>query len=295
MNPIFRAIYAATPMSFRVRFGRAWKTRSRINHLRLNQTTVNQRLADANLFFLLGSGRCGTLLISRMLNQAPDAVVLHEPHRHCDLTVRPDCRLDPAKALAYATQFRKDEIFKKIREKNVKTYGEVSSPLRCLGGALKTTLPNAKFFILVRDGRGTVRSAMNRQAPRKGSENHQPPEPLPDDHPHVDNWPNMDTFQQTCWWWLDCYRMLLDHLPDAPIVQLEKISTDYNYLDEKILTPLNLKLTRTQYEASMAKRSANAAKDYTIPHYNDWDEDRRKKFDAICGPMMETLGYQRHW
>lgn len=295
MNPIFRAIYASTPMSFRVRFGRAWKTRSRINRLRMSAATVEQRLAESNLFFLLGSGRCGTLLISRMLNQDPDAVVLHEPHRHCDLTVRPDCRLDPQKAREYTEKFRKYEIFKKIREKQVATYGEVSSPLRCLGGALKSTLPNAKFFILVRDGRGTVRSAMNRQAPRKGSENHHPPTPLPDDHPHVENWSTMDDFQQTCWWWLDCYRMLRKHLPEAPVVQLEKITEDYEYLDEHILQPVGLKISRAQYNAAMNQRSANAAQNYTIPHYNEWDETRRRQFDEICGPMMTQLGYQNYW
>jgi len=295
MSQIFRAIYAKAPMSLRVRFGRAWRLRSRINRLRFSESRVDERLADTNLFFLLGSGRCGTLLISRMLNQDPSAVVLHEPHRHCDLTVRNDCRKHPRAAARYVRTFRKYEIYKKIKENNAPTYGEVSSPLRCLGGALRRTLPHSKFFILVRDGRATVRSAMNRQAPRKGTNNHPPTIPLPDDHPYVDRWNEMSDFEQTCWWWMDSYRMLLQHLPDVPILHFEKITKDYNYVKKEIIAPIGLQLSKDQYDASMSRKSANAAKQYTIPHWNDWDQTMRNQFDEICGELMERLGYERNW
>jgi len=230
-----------------------------------------------------------------MLNNAPGAVVLHEPHRHCDLAVRADCRKDPQKALEYAKKFRNDEIFKKINEKNAQIYGEISSPLRCLGYALAQTLPNAKFMILVRDGRATVRSAMNRQLPKKGKHNHPLIMPLPDDQPYYDNWQTMSDFEKTCWWWMDCYRTLLADLPDAPIVHFDKITKDYDYVKEHILQPVGLKLTKEQYDQSMGKKSANAAQKYNIPHWTEWDESMRRTFNQICGPTMEKLGFNNNW
>lgn len=295
MNSLFRTIYSMGPTSVRVRFGRAWRLRGLINRLRFRQSKVDDRLSQTKIFFLLGSGRCGTLLISRMLNKSPGAVVLHEPHRHCDLAVRADCRQYPEKALYYTRKFRKYEIFKKIRERHADIYGEISSPLRCLGGALAQTLPNAQFMILVRDGRATIRSAMNRQLPKKGKHNHPLIMPLPDDQPYFDRWENMTDFEKTCWWWMDCYRTLLNHLPDSPIVHFERITKEYDYVREHILEPVGLKLTQQQYDESMGKKSANAAQQYTIPHWNDWDETMRKHFDEICGETMQRLGYERQW
>jgi len=282
-------------MSLRVRFGRMWKHRGALSRRLLDEARVDERLAETNLFFLLGSGRCGTLLISRMLNQDREALVLHEPHRHSDLTTRHECRRDPEFAYQYIQTFRKYEIYKKVIEHNRPIYGEVSSPLRCLDGALARSFPHATFMLLVRDGRATVRSALNRQIPRRreGGGNHPPTRPLPDDHPYVDRWHEMSDFEQACWWWMDAYRMLLDHLPEAPIVHFERITKDYDYARDRILDPIGLHVTRQQYDASMSRMSANAAREYMIPHWSEWDETMRRQFDDICGPMMARLGYDR--
>ncbi len=266
-----------------------------INRALLNEAMVDKRLGESNLFFLLGSGRCGTLLISRMLNKDPKVVALHEPHRHCDLSARPDCRRSAAYANQYVRRFRKYEIYKKLLEKNVQAYGEVSSPLRCLGGALRASLPNAHFFILVRDGRSTVRSAMNRQAPKDGKTNHVPTQPLKDDHPYFEKWDELSEFERACWWWMDSYRMLQQQLPDAPIVHFDRLVKEYDYLRENVLEPANIELSPTEYQASLDRKSANAAREYSIPHWDEWDDQLRTQFDAICGETMERMGFERHW
>ena len=105
----------------------------------------------------------------------------------------------------------------------------------------------------------------------------------------------MSDFEQACWWWMDCYRMLRAQLPDAPIVHFEKITKDYDYVRERILEPCGLSLSQEEYNDAMGTRSANAAKEYTIPHWNDWDDQMRASFDRICGDMMVEMGYEREW
>jgi len=219
-------------------------------------------------------------------------MVLHEPHRHCDLESRPAARKSDAAALQYVQQFRQYEIAKSIREHKPSIYGEISSPLRAIGGALNTSMPHAKFFILVRNGKATVRSAMNRQMPKSGKTNHTPARPLAGDDPYVDTWDSMTQFEKACWWWMDAYRTLLKQLPNAPIVYFDKIVKDYDYLDEHVLKPVGINLTKEQYEASLSKKSNNAAKSYNIPHWDDWDDEMNNAFNTICGDTMKQLGFE---
>ncbi len=79
----------------RVAAGKTWRIRGHVERLWLGEKTVDARLAETNLFFLLGSGRCGTLFVSTLLNLDPAAVVRHEPRGHPDLDSRPRSRRDP--------------------------------------------------------------------------------------------------------------------------------------------------------------------------------------------------------
>ena len=294
LKKAFRSLYRFTPAQWRMAAGRRWQMRARVQRVFISERKVDDLLAKTNIFFVIGSGRCGTMMLSTFLNKAPGAMVLHEPRRHEDLTARPRSRRDPAFARRYVKTFRKYEVYKKIKESGVETYGECSQPLRCLGAALKAEIPHAKFAILVRDGRATVRSAMNRQkkkaaAPQKARWG-DPVTPLPGDPYHA-QWERMTEFEKFCWWWMDSYRMLLDHLPGAPILHFEKIVHDFDYVDRNVLEPFGLRLTRADWEAHMDKKTANSATSYEVKHWSDWGPEEQAAFDRICGDTMRRLGY----
>ncbi|MFG0330153.1 MAG: hypothetical protein ACF8PN_09675 [Phycisphaerales bacterium] len=294
MKKVLRAAYARTPSSVRLMYGRMWKARAFVDRLVCSERDVENRLKGTNLFFLLGSGRCGTQLISSMLNKAPNTLALHEPHRHEDVGTRPMARRNPEFALRYVHDYRRYEIYKKVREHDVANYGEVSSPLRCLGEALRTEFPHARFFILVRDPRTAIRSAMNRQMRKKGEDtgvwNHEPVRPLPDD-PYAEQWDRMTPYEKFCWWWMDSYRMLLDHLPGAPIVQFEKIVSSWDYVRDEIVEPIGLEIGENEWLASVTRKSDNAAPTYVVESFDDWPDDQREAFIRICGETMERVGY----
>ncbi|MFW5652893.1 MAG: hypothetical protein ACOC0P_02505, partial [Planctomycetota bacterium] len=221
------------------------------------------------------------------------AIVLHEPHRHSDLHVRPQCRANPKFAENYVQQFRKYEIYKKMHNAGVETYGEVSQPLRCVGGALRKVIPTATYMILVRDGRDVVRSALNRQHGRSRM-NHAAVAPLPND-PYAAKWDSISDFEKMCWWWMDSYRMLLEHMPGVPIIQFEKVTKSWDYVRDNIVEPIGLNITEEIYRDHLAKPTKNAAMKYVIPHWSEWDDEQKEIFDRVCGDWMRRLGYDYSW
>lgn len=277
----------------RVAAGKTWKLRGSIEPLLLGRKKVDARLAQTNLFFLLGSGRCGTLFVSSLLNLDSSAIVRHEPRPHPDMNSRPRARREPAFADYYIQHYRKYVIYRDIANLNKNTYGEVSSPLRCLGGALRRAFPHAHMMILTRDGRDTVRSALNRQMGRGFKATHDPVRPLAGDA-FQSRWASMSNFEKVCWWWMDAYRTLLADLPDSPLVRFGKTLRDYNYLKANVLDPIGLKITQEMWTAHTAKRSKNSAEEYRVPHWRDWSDAEKAFFDETCGAMMERLGYPRN-
>ncbi len=292
MKRFFRRLWARSPRFMRVAAGRTWRLRGHLERLWLGDKKVDARLARTRLFFLLGSGRCGTLFVSTLLNLDPGAVVRHEPRGHPDLDSRPRSRRDADFAYFYIQHYRKYVIYRDIVDTGTGLYGEVSSPLRALGGALARSFPHARMMILARDGRDTVRSALNRQAGRGFKAMHDPVRPLPGDA-FAGRWTSMTPFQKICWWWMDAYRTLLNDLPGAPVIHFEKTLRDYDYLKGNVLDPIGLSISREQWTAHKARKSENSAETYRVPHWREWSEADKAFFDEVCGEMMERLGYPR--
>lgn len=292
MKKALRKLWAKSPRSIRVAAGRTWKIRGSIERLVLGEKKVDARLAKTNLFFLIGSGRCGTLFLSGLLNQDPSATVRHEPRAHPDLDSRPRSRRDPSYAEYYIEHYRKYVIYRDIVNTDKPIYGEVSSPLRALGGALHKSLPNAHMMILARDGRDTVRSALNRQTGLGFKTMHDPVRPLPGD-PFQSRWPSLSNFEKICWWWMDAYRALLRDLPNQPIIHFEQTLRNYDYLKANVLDPIGLNISHETWTAHKAKRSENSAEEYRVPHWREWTDAEKRFFDDTCGETMERLGYPR--
>ncbi|MFW5652435.1 MAG: hypothetical protein ACOC0P_00165, partial [Planctomycetota bacterium] len=60
MKKILRKLYSFSPNSIRLAYGRRWRLRGRIARLTMSGQKVDKELAKSNVFFLIGSGRCGT-------------------------------------------------------------------------------------------------------------------------------------------------------------------------------------------------------------------------------------------
>ena len=265
--------------------------------LRANMTAMNLRsgateseieawLGDLNVFFILAIGRSGSMFLTHLLNQAPEAQVYHEPVL-VDFAAYTEAFHNEKIAEYYLRRFRKKEIYLRIQDESLGTYGEVNTNLRRHCNALKQEFPNVILIHLVRDGRDVVRSMMSRRT-------FQAWDPVTAQiHPHEEDrwagaWPQMDRFEKLCWYWMTENRYLRHAINRT--VQFEKLLSDYEYFASELLAPLNLTIPKYAWRTAK-ERPKNVTRQYQISHWSDWDTDKKQAFERICGGEMRENGY----
>lgn len=168
-------------------------------HLWIDEPTINGWAKNKRIFFILGMGRSGTKFLARLLDEAPESYVVHEPVWE-DFPAYVDAFYSQKKAQWYIKYFRKKEIFLRVRDIPCEIYGESNGVLRRHLLPLKKAFPHAIFFHLIRDGRDVVRSLMARHTMTPKDPITSKIHPLPDD-PWYERWEKMDRFEKICWYW----------------------------------------------------------------------------------------------
>lgn len=242
---------------------------------------------NINIFFVLAIGRSGTRFLAELLNQIPGAYVAHEPVDD-DYLAHQKAFHNEKEAVYYVQRFRRKEIYLRVRDREVTTYGEVNSLLRRHCNALKRAFPNAHFVHLVRDGRDVARSMMSRK-----TMTHEDPHttliyPTNAD-PWKDEWDEMSRFEKLCWYWQVENHYLRNNIERT--VQLERLISSYDYFSKQLLCPLDLNVPKSVWQAAV-DRPKNATEQYEIPHWTSWERQRKTIFREICGEEMNRLGYE---
>jgi len=271
-----------------------WKLRYKYNILAFDKDKINRDFKEQKLFFILGSGRSGTQLLSGLLNSSNSALVLHEPQLFEDRLTRNASRENMSSSLDYISTFRKLSIYNSIIRSKKSVYGEVTGTLRYHILAIKEVFPSAQLFILARDGRDVVRSIMGYNFYTSNSDIDGDTSPLPGSELNT-NWINMSRFQKICWLWADSYKVLLDNINTEKIIHFEKIINDYEYFNNTILAKLDITVDKKTWNNFVEKKSNNASKTYSYPQWKEWSQEDRNSFDSICGDIMKKIGYDYHW
>lgn len=257
---------------------------------RATKSEIEAWLDDVDLFFILAIGRSGSMFLAHLLNQVPEAVVCHEPVL-ADFAAYTKAFHNEKAAAQYLRNFRKQEIYLRVHDKALKTYGEVNTNLRRHCNALKQQFPDATIIHLVRDGRDVVRSMMSRRTFR-------PWDPVTaliyprEDAPWAEVWPQMNRFEKLCWYWMVENRYLRHAIDRA--VQFEKVVSEYEYFASQLLTPLGLSIAEKNWRVAK-QRPKNATRRYRIPHWSSWDDNKKQAFERICGEEMYRNGYEVDW
>jgi hypothetical protein len=272
-------------------WAKMWRFRGLAYRTSYSEPEVTSLLAGTKLFFILGTGRSGTQMLSGLLNKSKGALVVHEPNRHEDRNLYTEIRQNSDLAVAYLNEFRKYGIYKRIMAFRPQIYGEVTGTLRYHCAALKEVFPHVRLFLLVRDGRDVVRSVMSmKRFYKKGSKKFHRLGPLEGDRYH-EQWHAMSRFEKICWAWADTNRVLLEIIPDD-VIHFEQIINDYDYTKNRLFDPLELSISFEQWRESVKHKSPNATKVHTFPHWRDWRTREEESFDEICGQMMIELRYE---
>ncbi len=218
------------------------------------------------IFFVVGTGRSGTLWLSRFLNFSDIAYVHHE-------------RLESDRPAREITSKEESEEYIRIRVPLIQLelqqkdyYGEVNGYMTFHVDALRSVL-GAKVFLVVRDGRDVIRSWYSR-ATFTGKRYEQFLNPEGDTR-----------FEKLCWLWNWENRRTLSQGVE-PII-LERLLKDWAYFNSFFGF---LKIDKRVWDNERNIKQ-NASPAYALPEYEDWTSEQKAIFNKRCGCLMKQLGY----
>jgi acetyltransferase-like isoleucine patch superfamily enzyme len=189
---------------------------------------------QARPFFVVSTGRSGSMTVARVLSQHPDVTCLHEPHVQL---IRLSTRWAEA-ATADRTALRAElDALYDLALSPTPVYGESDQNLSLLLDPLLDRYPEARVVWLVRDGRDVVASGVARGWYGPGvSENvrraawdaHRLQGDRLGDVPAA-AWAAMTPFEKNCWYWAYVNRTVRERLAALPAerwtwVRLERLA-----------------------------------------------------------------------
>jgi len=77
-------------------------------------------------------------------------------------------------------------------------------------------------------------------------------------------------------------------------IKFELIVSDYEYLKERVLRPLNLDIPYEVWDKFRRIR-LNISRRRLLPHWSEWGVNIRNIFEKIRGDVMFELGYELNW
>jgi hypothetical protein len=192
-----------------------------------------------------------------------------------------------------------------VRSQRGSVYIESSSAYYGLIDVLEGAYARHRAVYIIRDGRDWVQSKMNwgtmyvKGGVRRLVSSTWPSAMEFADDPHRAKWEKMSRFERLCWAWvkLNEYALATIHEnPNARVFRFDHLfeSEDrYHHLRELIdfATALpHTELTSTgSWEGWLEKPVHQSAPRF--PSWGEWSEECKQQFRAICGRLMERLGY----
>lgn len=238
------------------------------------------------IIFATGMGRSGSTFLANLVNQSENASGVHE--YFADKFFQGLSYYSPNHP-HLAAHLREREAA--LREQGVELVVDADPFLRYGVHTVKELWPDAPLFHLARNGRKVIASMYQRTS-YSSREKRQPILPLTPEEYH--DWPSFSRFEKLCWYWADAIRTMTD--AGLPLLRLEDITTDFQLLDERFLSPCGIKLSKKKWE-SMRSHRANTNRfklKYLVrgkPEVLQWDARKEQRFQDLCGTAMEQLNY----
>ena len=256
---------------------------------------------NTNLVFILGSGRCGTKALVKMLAGTPDLEAHHEYVRYY---------YQKEAVLYFEELISYEEMQNKLKSiydgavyySEAKTFLDSSHKLVWCADVLQETYPNAKYVHLLRDGRKVASSFYNKLNihPDKASkefrefkasvkwETYNLPMPPPSEKYW---WPATEysnRWQRICWYWAVMNEMIdeLIYKSDSESIQtkLEDLTTNKNEL-KMLLDFIEVPFRESYWDALQKPDHVYVPINYSLTDL------QREQFNEIAAPTMEKFGY----
>lgn len=246
------------------------------------------------MFFIVSTGRSGTVTLAQTLSLIDGCIGVHEP--------APQLIMESAEyRYGSVDERRLREILVESRHPRVRgsVYCESNQTLSLIIPVLIDVFPQARFVWLIRNGLDQVASAYSKQWYSGHSENHDRYEDCPPlERTWIDGriegdrcgdvsrevWQSLDRFGRCCWYWSYVNRLIGADLGALAsehfnLVRLEDLEAQL----PELLDWMGLKtvLLPTPKRLNKGKRSAYP--------WTAWTPEERASFEEWCGPLMDRF------
>lgn len=242
-------------------------------------------------FFVLSAESSRTAILSRLLNTATNAQVLHYPRPHLikEALQAYWMNLDRIKTF-WALRY---PIMRRVWSKGF-IYGETGHFLTSFADMLAEEMPQSKFIILTMDPRRFVRSGLQREyyhnniwdngrfKPREGSM-------------EFDAWRNLNQFEKICWLWRETYEKTLEltngiAAERLKMVRLEDLLSDVSKIEE-LFSFLGLEGCNHSAIKQILENNTEAFAGNGDSDIEAWTGNLLKKLERECGKLARQFAY----
>lgn len=250
-----------------------------------------QDWSEINKNFIVSTGRTGTKFFAHFLDQFSSVHALHEP---APVFLRLAINYATGKVTKEYAEKKIDlyrrALCKELKREKIDKYIESNNRFFSLLEPLNEVFDKFKVVHIVRDGREYVRSGMSRNWYTESDGSRLRGIYFPKD-PYYDQWENMNRFEKICWRWQKKDGFIynqVQNMDNAITVRFKDIFKDdefkgvYRILDYFEINDEN----KEEIIDQMMNRKVNSTKEYAIPKWTDWSEDRLEAFDEIAGDHM---------
>ncbi len=243
-------------------------------------------------FFVLSSGRCGTMTLAHIFALAPNGRVWHHPE---PLLVSET--LD-----AYLGRGDDTEVFRAARGHLIKgawleglVHGETDHNMTAFAPTIAELMPQARFLVAIRHPAPFVRSGMRRGWYEGHSWDHGRLRPSPE-QPIAAQWDRLPTFEKICWLWAETYRRILHIYETLPadrraLLRFEDLvgrRVDWRALFDF----LGLTFPGSGPIEEILDQRLNRQEKGEFPTADAWSEAQRSTLVAYCGAIGAAFGVE---
>ena len=273
------------------------------------------------LFVGVGSGRCGTMAIANALAAEPGVICTHEGKlRHGETPGAQLLRfMTLDNRLAYETPAAADEIFARVRgeftrvaaESGAAWFGDIAYNYAPFLDALTRQLPQARLFVLVRNGVDFVRSAAQAvgedPTPVGWAPRGKPLSPVERyvelgrlapraQDPLAARWESLDHVARNAWLWAETNRLIFDAVAHRAagmtlVLRFEDFFRDPAAAYPALRSFVGLPEPAPAAALATFRRPINS-REARLGPYAEWTPSQRAAFDEFAGPMMLRLAYR---
>ncbi|ADL13648.1 sulfotransferase [Acetohalobium arabaticum] len=275
----------------------------RIDEIRMKAGLLGfQEWQGIDKYFIISTGRTGTKFFAKFLDEFSDIYSIHEPEPDSTLVrLAIDYarrKISKQNAIEKVEQIRR-AMCKDVKRKKASSYIESNNRLFSLIPVLREVFEDIKIIHIVRDGRDYVRSGMSRDWYVEEDDAYRLQANYFEEDKYYNQWTNMTRFEKISWMWQKKDKFIyrsVKKADDSITVKFEDIFKDEDYkglyrIAEYINLPEN---ELKQMIDKMMNKRVNSTKEYAIPHWTEWNQKLRNKFDNIAGEHMKKY-YNYNW